>query len=47
MDVGVSFPDLLWAVLVFARREEVAVDGSGRSPNRLIFRKHPISTSQT
>ena len=43
--LGVSFPDVLWGILLLVRREEVAADSSGQSPNGLVFRKYPYSHS--
>lgn len=42
---GVSFPDILWALLVFSRIEEVRVDPSSPLHKYLVFVKYPFSHS--
>ncbi len=42
---GVSFPDLLWAILVFAGKEEVVVDKNSPLQKAIEFRKFPYSHS--
>jgi hypothetical protein len=43
--VGVSFPDLLWSVLVFAGKEEVVPDKNNPLQKAVQFRKFPYSHS--
>jgi hypothetical protein len=43
--VGVSFPDLLWGVLVLARREEVVIDKGSALQKSIVFKKYPYSHS--
>jgi hypothetical protein len=43
--IGVSFPDLLWSVLIWARKEEVVIDKQNPLQKSIIFRKNPYSHS--
>jgi hypothetical protein len=43
--IGVSFPDLLWSVLVWARKEEVVIEKESPLQRSIIFRKYPYSHS--
>ncbi len=43
--VGVSFPDLLWSVLIFARKEEVVLDKNSPLQKAIQFRRFPYSHS--
>ena len=43
--VGVSFPDLLWGVLVLLRKEEVTIDRDSPLQKSIQFRKYPFSHS--
>jgi hypothetical protein len=43
--IGVSFPDLLWSVLVLARREEVVIEKDTPLQKAIVFRKYPYSHS--
>ena len=43
--VGVSFPDLLWSVLIWARKEEVVIEKDKPLQKSVIFRKYPYSHS--
>ncbi len=43
--VGVSFPDMLWAILVFVGKEEVVVDKNSPLQKAIEFRKFPYSHS--
>ena len=43
--VGVSFPDLLWGVLVLAGKEEVVVDKTSALQKSIVFKKYPYSHS--
>lgn len=43
--IGVSFPDLLWSVLIWARKEEVVVEREKPLQRSIIFSKYPYSHS--
>lgn len=43
--VGVSFPDLLWSILVFAGKEEVVLDKNSPLQRAIQFRRFPYSHS--
>jgi len=43
--VGVSFPDLLWSLLVLAGKEEVVVDKDSPLQKAVVFKKYPYSHS--
>jgi len=43
--VGVSFPDLLWGVLVLLGKEEVSVSRDSPLQKSLVFKKYPYSHS--
>ena len=43
--IGVSFPDLLWSVLIWARKEEVVIEKENPLQKSIIFRKYPYSHS--
>jgi len=43
--VGVSFPDLLWSVLVLAKKEDVLIDKGSPLQKSIVFRKYPYSHS--
>ena len=43
--VGVSFPDLLWGVLVLLRKEEVIVDRESPLQKSIQFKRYPYSHS--
>jgi hypothetical protein len=43
--IGVSFPDLLWSVLVWARKEEVVVEKENPLQKSIVFRRYPYSHS--
>jgi hypothetical protein len=43
--IGVSFPDLLWSVLIWARKEEVVIEKDNPLQKSIIFRKYPYSHS--
>jgi hypothetical protein len=43
--VGVSFPDLLWPVLIFTGREEVAIDPESPFQYSIRFTRYPFSHS--
>ena len=43
--LGVSFPDLLWGILVLLRREEVIVDRNSPLMTSVIFKRYPYSHS--
>jgi hypothetical protein len=43
--IGVSFPDLLWAVLIWGRKEEVVIGKENPLQKSIIFRKYPYSHS--
>jgi hypothetical protein len=42
---GVSYPDLLWPILVFLKIEKVSIDKSSPLQNRVKFTKYPYSHS--
>lgn len=43
--VGVSFPDLLWGVLILLRREEVVIDKENPLQKAILFKRYPYSHS--
>ncbi len=43
--VAVSFPDLLWAILIWAKKEEVVVDKNNSLQRSIVFKKFPYSHS--
>jgi len=43
--IGVSFPDLLWPVLIFARIEEVSIDPESPLQENIRFTRLPYSHS--
>lgn len=43
--VAVSFPDLLWAILIWAKKEEVVVDKNNSLQSSIVFKKFPYSHS--
>lgn len=43
--VGVSFPDLLWGMLVLTRREEVLIDRNTPLQSAIVFKRYPYSHS--
>jgi hypothetical protein len=43
--VAVSFPDLLWAILIWAGKEEVIIDKNNSLQSAIVFKKYPYSHS--
>ncbi|HWQ19950.1 MAG TPA: hypothetical protein VN455_09255 [Methanotrichaceae archaeon] len=43
--IGVSFPDLIWPILVFATTEKVRIDKNSPLQMHIIFEKYPYSHS--
>jgi hypothetical protein len=43
--IGVSYPDLLWSVLVWFKKEEVEINAKNPLQNKIKFTKYPYSHS--